>query len=329
MRNSIKVSALIPTYNRRAYASRALDSILAQTVPVDEIVVVDDGSTDGSTESIRASYGNKVRVIRQENTGVSGARLRAVQEARGEWIAFLDSDDEWTPNRNCLFKQALEELPEDVAWLFGNVRLVRGKGDEETLFEKYGLKLNGDLQVFEDSMSIQHPFQFGLLQASLIRRHALIEVGAFSAGLRHSEDFLAGMQVACRYKFAAIRDEVTKMYRTSDLWNTSLDLTGRGGADAYRARMIAFSLAADSGRKGCWGAFYAEAVRGLCKVRAESGETIRLLSLEQFRYGISGTAIAFSCAAFLGRPGIRLWKQAGRLSRRLLGRTEFDPFPLE
>ena len=86
----MKVSALIPTYNRRKYIFRAIDSILSQTPPVTELIVVDDGSTDGSADAIEERYGSKVRLIRQENTGVSGARLRAIHEARGEWIAFLE-----------------------------------------------------------------------------------------------------------------------------------------------------------------------------------------------------------------------------------------------
>src|SRR5512135_2377456 len=97
---SMTVSAVIPTFNRLGYIRRAIDSVLAQTVPVDEVLVVDDGSTDGTAEALAAEYGAGVRIVKQANTGVSGARRRGVREARGEWIAFLDSDDEWTPNRN-------------------------------------------------------------------------------------------------------------------------------------------------------------------------------------------------------------------------------------
>src|SRR5437870_1765768 len=112
----MNVSAIIPTFNRRAYIRRAIDSVLEQTVPVDEIIIVDDGSTDGTAESVEGWYGSRVRVIRQENAGVSGARRRGIQEARGRWIAFLDSDDEWTPERNRHLVNAAARVPADVAW---------------------------------------------------------------------------------------------------------------------------------------------------------------------------------------------------------------------
>ena len=79
----MKVSAVIPAFNRRHYIRRAIDSVLAQTVAVDEIIVVDDGSTDGTAEIVEANYGSRVRIARQQNAGVSGARRRGVQEAAG------------------------------------------------------------------------------------------------------------------------------------------------------------------------------------------------------------------------------------------------------
>ncbi len=130
----MKVSALIPTYNRRNYIFRAIDSVLAQTVPVDEIIVVDDGSTDGTLEAIGSVYGPEVKVVRQENMGVSVARKRAIDEAQGEWVAFLDSDDEWLPERNAAFLRAISIVPPKVAWIFGNTRYVTDEGEGSTVF---------------------------------------------------------------------------------------------------------------------------------------------------------------------------------------------------
>src|SRR5579864_2473726 len=116
------ISAVIPAFNRRNHVSRAIDSALAQTVPVDEILVIDDGSTDGTAELVESRYGNRVRVVRQANSGVAGARRRGIQEARGEWIAFLDSDDEWLRERNGELLKAIQHVPADVAWIFGALR---------------------------------------------------------------------------------------------------------------------------------------------------------------------------------------------------------------
>jgi len=91
------VSVIIPTYNRKLCLFQAVDSVLAQTVPVEEIIVVDDGSTDGTFEAVCARYGALVKAIRQDNSGASAARNRGLREARGEWIALLDSDDVWLP----------------------------------------------------------------------------------------------------------------------------------------------------------------------------------------------------------------------------------------
>jgi len=315
----MKVSALIPTYNRRAYVQRAVESVLAQTVPVDEIVIIDDGSTDGTAELIQARYGNRVRLICQSNSGVSGARRAAVREARNEWVAFLDSDDEWTSDRNRVLTEAANRIPSDVAWIFGDVSIVQDQGDNQTIYQRFGLHLDQSPKVFEDSLTVQHPFQFGLLQGSLIRRDALIQVDAFGAGLHHSEDYLTGVQVASRFRYAAVNAVVTLLYRTSDLKMSSLDLTGRNSPDYYRARMMAFSLIIQTGRSGKWGECYADAVQGLCKVYAEAGAPFLAISLEQFRYGITMKSLVFECAALLGRPGLEVWKKFGRGFRRIRG----------
>jgi hypothetical protein len=315
----MRISALIPTFNRREYVQRAIESVLSQTVPVDELVVVDDGSTDGTAEVIQRRFRGHTRVVRQENQGVSGARRRAIREARSEWVAFLDSDDEWTRDRNRLLIEAARNLPPDVAWLFGDISLVGDQGESETIFQKFGLRVEHSPQIFEDSMVVLYPCLFAMLQGSLICRAALLEVDAFGAGLQHSEDFLASVQIASRYKFAAIQSVVGRLFRTSDLMATSLDLAGRDSLDQYRATMMALSLVAQSRRKGPWGELYAGAVRGLCKFLAEKGEDVRTISLKQFRYGISGRSIAFACAAMLGQPGIKIWKKLGKASRTVLG----------
>lgn len=313
----MKISALIPTYNRRKHVERAIQSVLSQTVPVDEVIVIDDGSTDGTAEEIERQYGGSIRVIRQANAGVSSARRRAVLEARGEWVAFLDSDDVWTPDRNRAMLQAIEKAPSDVAWIFGNIQKVTDDGDGITIYEEQGLCITESLHVFEDSLSVQYPFQFGLLQGSFIKRDALVAVSCFSENLKHSEDVLIGYQVACRYGVAAIPHVVTKLYRTSDLSASSLVFNKSVRPDYYRARMEAFSLVVSSGRRQPWGELYAETVRGLCKELSSGNQGIRSLALQQFRYGISPKSVAFFCAAAFGGPGLYFWKQSVTMGRAI------------
>jgi glycosyltransferase involved in cell wall biosynthesis len=314
----MKVSALIPTYNRRKYIFRAIDSILSQTPPVTELIVVDDGSTDGSADAIEERYGSKVRLIRQENMGVSGARLRAIHEARGEWIAFLDSDDEWLPGRQEAFLAAVEKLPPNVAWLFGDMRSIDDDGDGKSLFEKGGATVSSYPQVFENSLSVLYPLQFAWLQSSLIRKDVLLEVGCFTADLRTHEDRLAAFQVACSYKFAAIPSIVTKLYRTSDLLTSSLTHNGVNTPDHYRALMLTFPLLMKkTGKRDPWAEYHAGAVRGLCKLRAAQKEDIRQLAMEQFRYGTSFKSLAFFCFAAFGTLGLHVWEQSAALGRAI------------
>ncbi|MBM2835200.1 MAG: glycosyl transferase [Candidatus Brocadiaceae bacterium] len=95
---NVQVSVVIPTYNRAPYVIMAIESVLAQSYQDYEIIVVDDGSTDG-TRDVLEPYRDRIRYMYQDNKGVSAARNTGIQESRGEWIAFLDSDDEWLPNK--------------------------------------------------------------------------------------------------------------------------------------------------------------------------------------------------------------------------------------
>jgi glycosyltransferase involved in cell wall biosynthesis len=121
------ISVVIPCYNAAPFLCETLDSVFNQTYPVLEVLVIDDGSTDGSGQ-IADSYGPPVRVIRQKNQGESVARNRGMDEARGDWIALLDADDRWVPYKLERQMDALRQAPDDVVCvysdfvLFGSVR---------------------------------------------------------------------------------------------------------------------------------------------------------------------------------------------------------------
>jgi glycosyltransferase involved in cell wall biosynthesis len=109
--NSPLVSVVIPTYNYGRYICETVESALGQTYSPIEIIVVDDGSTDDTGERLTA-YGNRVRYIYQQNSGPAVARNRGVQDAHGDWIAFLDADDLWLPYRLELQVELLRRLCE-------------------------------------------------------------------------------------------------------------------------------------------------------------------------------------------------------------------------
>ncbi len=130
------VSIVIPTYNRAHLVGEAIVSALNQTYRHYEIIVVDDGSQDDTGKMIQAAFGGnpKVRYIQQENRGVSAARNRALSEARGEFIAFLDSDDSWLPGKLELQVACLRFLPE-AGMIWTDMEAVDGQG--KTLFPTY------------------------------------------------------------------------------------------------------------------------------------------------------------------------------------------------
>ncbi|MGB7730546.1 MAG: glycosyltransferase family A protein, partial [Candidatus Acidiferrum sp.] len=105
-----KVSVIIPTYERAEKVQRAIESVLGQTVTDFEVIVVDDGSSDGTGNVLAEKFGDRIRYYAQTNQGVSVTRNRGVQEARGEWVAFLDSDDLWEKDKLESQLDALERI---------------------------------------------------------------------------------------------------------------------------------------------------------------------------------------------------------------------------
>lgn len=120
------VSVIIPTYNRAHTLAEAIDSVLAQSRPAAEIIVVDDGSTDGSAELL-AGYGDRIRYLRQDNAGVGAARNRGLAAASGDYIALLDSDDHWHPDKLAVQVDILERLPR-VALLYSEFEIRKQGG---------------------------------------------------------------------------------------------------------------------------------------------------------------------------------------------------------
>ena len=106
------ISVVIPLYNKERYIERAVYSVLSQTFQQFEIVIVNDGSTDGSVSVIERMNNPLIRLIHQKNGGVSAARNRGIEEARFEYIAFLDADDEWKENHLEVIAGLIRKFPE-------------------------------------------------------------------------------------------------------------------------------------------------------------------------------------------------------------------------
>jgi len=179
------ISVIIPVYNCRRYLADAIESVLAQTHPAGEVVVVDDGSTDGS-EDVARSYGSAVRCYLQPNRGISAARNHGIAAARGEFFAFLDADDVWTKDKLQLQLAAFHAHPElDVA--FGHIRQIHGTELNGASGET---KATGTQRVRAESPEGIPALDVvpGYLPSTLmIRRESFGQVGAFDTRWRVGE----------------------------------------------------------------------------------------------------------------------------------------------
>ena len=131
-----KVSVIIPTYNRADFIEDAVESVLCQTYKDYEIIIVDDGSTDG-TEDVLQKYHNKIRYIYKSNGGEASARNTGIKHAQGAYIAFLDSDDLWLPERLKFGVQALD-ADKNIGLFFADCnRVFNGERESKTFFDYY------------------------------------------------------------------------------------------------------------------------------------------------------------------------------------------------
>ncbi len=123
---NLKVSVVIPTYNREHLIARSVSSALCEILPTDEIIVIDDGSTDRTEDVVRQFQDSRIRYIRQPNSGAGVARNRGAREATGDLVAYLDSDDEWLPGKIALQRRFMTARP-DVLFCFTDMAGERGE----------------------------------------------------------------------------------------------------------------------------------------------------------------------------------------------------------
>jgi glycosyltransferase involved in cell wall biosynthesis len=200
-----KVSVIIPTYNRAGTLSECVESVLGQTFQDYELIVVDDGSTDDTREALER-YRDKLHYIYQENQGPSRSRNRGISEARGELIAFLDSDDVWTPDKLEKTVPALEG-DADAGIIFTNV-IFQGPGGEIVRVTEYGGLTQGQLRdmMMERTLIVT--------SSAVVRRRVFEEIGVFDETLTYAEDWDMFYRIVRKYPAKIVRDKLT-IYRFS------------------------------------------------------------------------------------------------------------------
>ena len=198
----MKISVIIPTYNRKFFLKRSVDSVLKQTLKPYEIIIIDDGSSDGTSSMIKESY-PAVNLIRQENKGVSAARNNGIRSSSGDWICFLDSDDEWKKNK--LKNQELA-LTQNTNYLFchSNEEWIRNgkKINQKKKHKKYG----GD--IFKKCLDMCRISPSSVM----IYKKVFDNIGFFNEDLIVCEDYELWLRICAHYKVLFVDEPLIIKY---------------------------------------------------------------------------------------------------------------------
>jgi len=189
------VSVVIPTFNRSRQVQAAVRSVLAQTYPEFEVIVVDDGSADGTGQALQTLItqqgcnGRRVRYFFQPNRGQSSARNMGIEKARGELVAFLDSDDLWLPEKLEWQVRALEQFKDRCCACITDARLIDNHGMDTSAFTKSGKPyeetLGIDFEAVRNLVKYRDPFWISTL---LVRTDVVKQLGCFDNQLGYAED---------------------------------------------------------------------------------------------------------------------------------------------
>jgi glycosyltransferase involved in cell wall biosynthesis len=199
-------STVIPVFNRAQLIRATLDSVLAQELPDQEVIVVDDGSTDGTLEAL-ASYGDRIRVFRQKNSGPAVARNLGIRHARGEYIATLDSDDLWFPWTLAIYAEAIRAhgSPAFVAgapFVFSHEAQLRAVPREPLHAE-----------AFADYLASSEVWRWFGASSFVFRADAVRAVGGFSDQWINSDDADLALRLGLARGFVDVQAPATFGYR--------------------------------------------------------------------------------------------------------------------
>jgi len=275
------ISVIIPTYNRAPFLREALDSVFAQTEKDFELIVVDDGSTD-ATRELAAEYGERLRYFFQPNAGASAARNLGLQNARGRFIAFLDSDDLWQPKK----------LARQIAWMNAYPEIMLCYTDE--IWIRRGVRVN-QKKIHAKSGGWIYPLCLPrciISPSSVLMRRQLFEAaGVFDEQLPLCEDYDLWLRVASRFVVGFLAEPlmVKRGGHPDQLSHSEF------GLDRYRVTAL-LKIYANGELPEAWRRLTAEMIYAKCAV-LENGFRKRQKSAEanfyenlkgQFAPGLSG-----------------------------------------
>ncbi len=197
------VSVVIPVYNSELYIKECINSVLSQTYENYEIIVVDDGSTDKSADIISEFQSNKIKLFRQKNSGVAAARNYAARVAQGMWLAFIDSDDIWYPDK---LSRQLDKC-HHLNWSHTDSYFIGNVYPEHTRSTDFTAKFEGSIL---SDLVVEN---FIGTSSVVIKKEIFYEFDGFSPELKALEDWDLWLRVASKYDICYL-DEVLDGYRT-------------------------------------------------------------------------------------------------------------------
>lgn len=200
-----KVSIIIPAYNAMRYLPQTLDSVLQQTFTDFEVVIINDGSSDSIVEWAPQSKDSRIRLITQDNQGVSAARNKGIVNSTSEYIAFLDADDLWAP----------EYLKKQVNYLdkHPNISVVY---TWTQLIDENGNSINRIFASHASGMIWKELLGYDVIStgsSAMLRRQCVEDVGGFDIQLAHAEDLDFWLRIAKNYEFGVIKEALTSYRR--------------------------------------------------------------------------------------------------------------------
>lgn len=198
------ISVVIPLYNKEKQIAHTLRSVLNQILQNFEVVIVDDGSTDGSVAEVEKFEDSRIRLIHQQNAGVSAARNRGIEEAKGELIAFLDADDEWKSEYLATQYHLYQKYP-DCSVFACNYEFRNSDGVvTSTIIRKISFAgEDGILPNYFEVACCSHPPLW--TSAVMVKKQAIQAIGGFPVGIRSGEDLLTWARLAVNEKIAYSR----------------------------------------------------------------------------------------------------------------------------
>ena len=204
-----KISVVIPLYNKEKSIASTLQTVLNQTFTDYEIVIVNDGSTDNSVAEVEKIHDARIRLINQQNAGVSAARNRGVEEAKGKLIAFLDADDEWKPEYLSTQYQLSQKYPECSVFAC-NYEIQNFCGNRVlAIIRKLPFKnIDGIFNNYFEVASCSNPPLW--TSAVMVKKQALLSVGGFPVNIKSGEDLLTWARLAVNEQIAYTRQVLAR-----------------------------------------------------------------------------------------------------------------------